>query len=189
MKLLPTSLHGVVAVEPQRFHDSRGWFMESFNERKFEAALLAAGLPPAGAFVQDNLSMSRRHVLRGLHYQLPPHAQGKLVSVVSGKVWDVAVDLRRASPTLGQWTALELSADSPRQLWIPPGFAHGFVVLSDEAVFSYKTTAFYDAPSERSIRWDAAGIGIAWPLPPGVQPELAGKDAQAGGWPAADLFD
>ncbi|MES2972776.1 MAG: dTDP-4-dehydrorhamnose 3,5-epimerase [Pseudomonadota bacterium] len=189
MKLAPTALPGVVVVEPRRFHDERGWFMESFNERKFGAALEAAGLPPAGRFVQDNLSRSHRHVLRGLHYQLPPHAQGKLVGVVHGKVWDVALDVRRHSPTLGRWTGIELSADSPRQLWVPPGFAHGFVVLSDEAVFSYKTTDFYDPASERAIRWDDPALGIEWPLPPGAAAQLAGKDREAPLLAGADLFD
>jgi dTDP-4-dehydrorhamnose 3,5-epimerase len=189
MKLIPTPLVGAVIVQQQRFDDARGWFMESYNERRFEAALKAAGLPPAGPFVQDNLSRSLRGVLRGLHYQLAPHAQGKLVSVVHGKVWDVVLDLRRDSPTLGAWTGVELDADTPNQFWIPPGFAHGFVVLSETAVFSYKTTAFYDAPSERAIAWNDPHLAIDWPTPGGAAPIVADKDARAGTFARADLFD
>lgn len=189
MKLAFTSLPGVVTVEPQRFGDARGWFMESYSQPRLEAALAKAGLPPAGPFVQDNLSMSSRGVLRGLHYQLPPRAQGKLVSVVQGKVWDVAVDLRRGSPTLGQWAGLELSAEDPRQLWIPPGFAHGFVVLSETALFSYKTTAVYDAPSERAVVWNDSQLAVRWPLPGDMEPLVAEKDARAPAFARADLFD
>jgi dTDP-4-dehydrorhamnose 3,5-epimerase len=178
MKLIPTELPGVVIVEPTVFGDERGWFMESWNQRRFDEALQALGLPPAPAFVQDNHSCSARGVLRGLHYQLPPHAQGKLVRVVRGTAFDVAVDVRRSSPTFGRWVGIELSAANRRQLWIPAGFAHGFLTLEDDTHFLYKTTDFYAKDCERAIRWDDPAIGIAWPLQ-GLQPLLAPKDATA----------
>lgn len=188
MKIIPTPLPGAVVVEPQRFGDERGWFMESYNERRFEEALAAAGLPAAGRFVQDNASMSARGVLRGLHFQLPPHAQGKLVSVLHGKVWDIAVDMRRTSPSFGQWTGVELDAERPRQFWIPPGFAHGFIVQSETAVFSYKTTAYYHAPSERAIAWDDPQLAVDWHLPAGELPLVGEKDRRAGPFATADAF-
>ncbi len=178
MKLLPTELPGVVLVEPAMHTDDRGWFMESFHAQRFDAGLAALGLPPAGAFVQDNHTCSARGVLRGLHYQLPPHAQGKLVRVVRGAVYDVAVDLRRGSPTFGRWTGDVLSADNRRQLWIPPGFAHGFLALEDETHFLYKTTDVYAKDCERAIRWDDPALGIRWPLA-GRAPRLASRDAAA----------
>jgi dTDP-4-dehydrorhamnose 3,5-epimerase len=188
MKMLPTALPGVVIVEPLVFGDERGWFMESFNAARFEQALKDLGLPPAGAFVQDNHSCSAAGVLRGLHYQLPPHAQGKLVRVVKGRAWDVAVDIRRGSETFGQWVGVELTAENRRQLWIPPGFAHGFLALEDDTHFLYKTTDAYAKDCERAIRWDDAAIGIAWPLEAGSAPRVAAKDAAAPGLGNADTF-
>lgn len=180
MKLLPTALPGVVIVEPAVFADDRGWFMESFNEARFAAALIEAGLPPARRFVQDNHSCSRAGVLRGLHHQLPPHAQGKLVRVVAGAAWDVAVDIRRGSPHFGRWVGVELSAANRRQLWIPEGYAHGFLALQDETHFLYKTTDVYARDSERAIRWDDPTLDIDWPLPAGITaPLVAPKDAAA----------
>ena len=188
MRLEPTALPGVVVVEPAVFGDERGWFMESFNEARFEAGLKALGLPAPRRFVQDNHSCSHAGVLRGLHYQLPPHPQGKLVRVVKGSAFDVAVDIRRGSPTFGQWVGVELSAANRRQLWIPEGFAHGFVALEDDTHFLYKTTDFYAKDCERSIRWDDPAIGIAWPLPAGAAPRVAPKDAAAPLLADAELF-
>lgn len=188
MQLTPTELPGVVIVEPSVFADERGWFMESFNAPRFDAALRALGLPPAPAFVQDNHSCSQAGVLRGLHYQLPPHAQGKLVRVVKGAAFDVAVDIRRGSPTFGRWAGAELTADNRRQMWIPPGFAHGFLALQDDTHFLYKTTDVYAKACERAIRWDDPAIGIAWPLPGRLAPRLAPKDADAPLLAAAEVF-
>ena len=186
MKFIPTRLPDVVVIEPAVFSDERGWFMESFSQKRFAGGLAALGLPPARPFVQDNESMSARGVLRGLHYQLPPHPQGKLVRVVQGAVLDVAVDIRRGSPSFGQWVAVELSADNRRQLWIPEGFAHGFVALQDDTRFLYKTTDFYAKDCERAIRWDDPAIGITWPE--GLQPRLASKDAAAPSLADAEVF-
>lgn len=182
MEAGPYRLAGLHVFEPRSFADERGAFFESFSAQRFAEA---TGLDPD--FVQDNHSISRRGVLRGLHYQLPPHAQGKLVRVVVGAAYDVAVDLRRHSPTFGQWAGIELSAENRLQLWIPPGFAHGFLALADGTEFLYKTTDFWHAGSERSIRWDDPAIGIDWPLQ-GV-PVLSGKDAAAPDLAAAELFD
>ena len=180
MKMIPTALPGVVIIEPAVFGDDRGWFYESFNEARFNAALDDIGLPPAPRFVQDNHSSSKKGVLRGLHYQLPPQAQGKLVRVVQGAAWDVAVDIRPGSPTFGQWFGLELNADNKRQLWIPAGYAHGFVALQDDTHFLYKTTDVWSKACERAIRWDDPAIAIAWPLPAGLTaPLVAPKDAAA----------
>jgi dTDP-4-dehydrorhamnose 3,5-epimerase len=178
MKLTPTELTGVVIVEPAVFGDERGWFYESFNEPKFQAGLRELGLPAPRPFVQDNHSKSAAGVLRGLHYQLPPHAQGKLVRVVRGRVWDVAVDIRAGSPSFGRWVGVELSEANHRQLWIPEGFAHGFLSLEDDTEFLYKTTDVYAKDCERAIRWDDPALAIAWPLGDG-QPALAPKDATA----------
>jgi dTDP-4-dehydrorhamnose 3,5-epimerase len=178
MKFSPTELPGVVIVEPAVFGDERGWFYESFNEPKFQAGLRELGLPVPRAFVQDNHSKSAAGVLRGLHYQLPPHAQGKLVRVVHGRVWDVAVDIRAGSATFGRWVGVELSQANHRQLWIPEGFAHGFLSLEDDTEFLYKTTDVYAKDCERAIRWDDPQLGITWPLW-GLQPALAPKDAAA----------
>lgn len=187
MKLLPTTLPGVLLVEPAVFADERGWFMESFNEAHWQAALREAGQSPL-RFVQDNHSCSHAGVLRGLHFQLPPHAQGKLVRVVQGAAFDVAVDIRRGSPQFGRWVGMELSAANRRQLWIPPGFAHGFLALQDDTHFLYKTTDVYARECERAIRWDDAAIGIAWPLACGAAaPRVAAKDAAAPTLAAAEL--
>ena len=182
MKLVPTSLPGVLIVEPTVFRDERGWFMESFNEPRFHAALQALGEPMPRAFVQDNHSCSMAGVLRGLHFQRAPHAQGKLVRVVKGRVWDVAVDIRPNSPQRGQWFGLELSADNHRQLWIPEGFAHGFLTLEDDTHFLYKTTDVYNKEAEGAIHWADESLGIAWPvgqLPADRPVQLAAKDAAA----------
>ena len=188
MKLIPTTLPGVVIVEPAVFGDERGWFCESHNQARFDAALAAIGLPAPRPFVQDNHSCSQAGVLRGLHYQLPPHAQGKLVRVVRGSAVDVAVDIRAGSATFGHWVGMELSAANRRQMWVPEGFAHGFMALEDDTHFLYKTTDVYAKDCERSIRWDDPVIAITWPLPAGLtQPLLAPKDAAAPLLAAADL--
>lgn len=158
MKFTPLAIPDVFLIEPKVFGDARGFFLESFRQDLFNQAT-----GTNYEFIQDNHSRSSRGVLRGLHYQLPPHAQGKLVRVISGAVFDVAVDIRRSSPTFGQWVGAELSAENHHQLWIPPGFAHGFVVLSDTADFVYKTTSYYAPESDRGLRWDDADIGIEWP--------------------------
>jgi dTDP-4-dehydrorhamnose 3,5-epimerase len=158
MKATRLSIPDVVLIEPKVFGDARGFFLESFNQQAFDEAT-----GTHHQFVQDNHSRSAKGVLRGLHYQLPPHAQGKLVRVVRGTVWDVAVDIRQGSPTFGQWVAEELSEDNHRQLWIPPGFAHGFVVLSETADFLYKTTAYYAPQHERCILWCDRDLDIRWP--------------------------
>ena len=178
MKFIPTDLPGVVIVEPTVFGDDRGWFYESFSEPKFQAGLRELGLPAPRPFVQDNHSRSAAGVLRGLHYQVPPHPQGKLVRVVRGRVWDVAVDIRKGSPTFGQWVGVELSEANHWQLWIPEGFAHGFLSLEDGTEFLYKTTDVYAKDCERAIRWDDPALAIAWPLQ-GLTPSLAAKDAAA----------
>jgi dTDP-4-dehydrorhamnose 3,5-epimerase len=188
MKLTPTRLSGVVLIEPAVFSDDRGWFMETFNIARFEAGLRELGLPVPRPFVQDNHSVSKAGTLRGLHYQLPPHAQGKLVRVTQGAAFDVAVDIRRGSPSFGQWAGVELSAANKRQLWIPEGFAHGFVALQDDTHFLYKTTDLYARDCERSIRWDDPQIGATWPALAGLaQPLLAAKDAAAPLLADADL--
>ena len=169
MNIVTTRLPEVLIIEPKVFGDERGFFFESFNQRAFDEAT-GLSLP----FVQDNHSKSAKNVLRGLHYQLPPQAQGKLVRVVAGEVFDVAVDIRRDSPNFGQWTSAVLSAENRRQLWIPPGFAHGFLVLSDSAEFLYKTTDYYAPALERCIRWDDPALAIAWPL--SAPPVLSAKD-------------
>ena len=179
MRLLPTAIPEVVIVEPAVFGDDRGWFLESWSQPRFDAALRTHGLPPARPFVQDNHSCSAAAVLRGLHYQLPPHPQGKLVRVVRGAAWDVAVDIRRGSPTFGRWAAALLSGDNHRQLWIPEGFAHGFLALQDDTHFLYKTTDVYARDCERALRWDDPALGIRWPVPGGAAPRLAAKDAAA----------
>ncbi|MBD8577736.1 dTDP-4-dehydrorhamnose 3,5-epimerase [Pseudomonas syringae] len=169
MQATPLAIAEVVLFTPKVFGDERGFFYESFNARAFKDA---TGLEPD--FVQDNHSRSVKGVLRGLHYQLNPHAQGKLVRVVQGEVFDVAVDIRRSSPTFGKWVGALLSAQNNNQLWIPPGFAHGFITLSDTAEFLYKTTDFYSTECERCIAWNDPEIGIEWPLD--CTPQLSGKD-------------
>ena len=171
MKVTPIALPEVLLLEPKVFGDDRGFFLESFNARVFREA---TGV--SAAFVQDNHSRSRRGVLRGIHYQVV-QPQGKLVRVVTGAVLDVAVDLRRSSPTFGQWDAVELSADNHRQLWIPPGFGHAFIVLSEVADFLYKTTEYWVAQHDRGIRWNDPQLAIAWPV--GLAPIVSDKDAVA----------
>lgn len=162
MKAVATAIPEVLIFEPRVFGDARGFFFESFNQRVFDDAVGAVNGAPYN-FVQDNHSRSAKGVLRGLHYQVQ-QAQGKLVRVARGAVFDVAVDIRQSSPTLGQWVGVELSEDNQRQLWVPPGFAHGFLVLSDSADFLYKTTDFYAPAHERCIAWNDGRLGVAWPL-------------------------
>ena len=181
MRAIPTRIPDVLILEPRLFGDARGFFMESFNARRFREL---SGLDVD--FVQDNHSRSRKGVLRGLHYQID-QAQGKLVRVVQGRVFDVAVDLRRSSPTFARWEGVELSADNHRQLWIPPGFAHGFLVLSESADFLYKTTDYYAPVHECCIRWDDPEIGIEWPLD--AAPLVSEKDRAGGTLAGARLFD
>lgn len=182
MKVTPLALPEVLLIEPRVFADDRGWFTESFNARAFAET---TGLDVS--FVQDNHSRSKRGVLRGLHYQLPPHAQGKLVRAIVGAVLDVAIDIRRSSPTFGHWVGEVLSAENMKHLYVPPGYAHAFISLIDGTEVLYKTTDFYDKASERSIRWDDPNIGIAWPE--GLTPLLAPKDAAAPALADADIFD
>ncbi|HLA31710.1 MAG TPA: dTDP-4-dehydrorhamnose 3,5-epimerase [Pseudomonas sp.] len=180
MRAIATELADVLILEPKVFGDERGFFFESFNARAFEQA---TGL--AREFVQDNHSGSQRGVLRGLHYQLQ-QPQGKLVRVTAGAVYDVAVDLRRGSTTFGRWIGVHLSAENRRQLWVPEGFAHGFLVLSEFAEFLYKTTAYYAPEHERCIRWDDPTLGIAWPLD--GAPQLSAKDQAGCSFNAAECF-
>lgn len=177
MKLIQTGIPEVVIIEPQVFEDDRGWFMESFNERRFHAALIQLGLPVPRPFVQDNHSCSRKGVLRGLHYQRAPHAQGKLVRVVQGAAFDVAVDIRPQSPTFGQSVGVELTASNHRMLWLPEGFAHGFLALEDDTHFIYKTTDYYSKDYEAAIRWDDPELSIEWPERLGMV--VSQKDSEA----------
>ena len=181
MKVIETKIPGLLIIEPRVFGDERGFFFESFNEKAFAEATGAAP-----NFVQDNHSKSAKGVLRGLHYQLPTKAQGKLVRVVQGEVFDVAVDIRKDSPTYGQWVGEVLSADNKKQLWIPPGFAHGFLTLSDTAEFLYKTTDYWSPEHERAIVWNDETLDIQWPLS-GMQPTLAAKDAAAVAFSEAEI--
>jgi dTDP-4-dehydrorhamnose 3,5-epimerase len=180
MKAIPTAIPDVVVLEPQLFGDARGFFFESWNRRAFAQA---AGRD--WEFVQDNHSASARGVLRGLHYQVR-QPQGKLVRVVAGEVYDVAVDLRRASPTFGRWVGERLSAENHRMLWVPPGFAHGFLVLSDRAEFLYKATDYYAPQHERTLLWNDPALGIAWPLE--GEPLLKPKDAAGALLAQAETF-
>jgi len=182
VKAIPTALPAVLLIEPKVFGDARGFFFESYNRKGFEEA---SGLDVD--FVQDNHSRSVRGVLRGLHYQLPPAAQGKLVRVVQGEVFDVAVDIRKGSPSFGKWVGEILSAANKKQLWIPPGFAHGFLTLSDSAEFLYKTTGYYAPEHERCIRWDDPALAIAWPL--SGPPQVSAKDAAGASFSSAPVFD
>jgi dTDP-4-dehydrorhamnose 3,5-epimerase len=180
MKLTPTRIPDVLIVEPAVFADERGWFMETFNEPRFHQALVALGQPVPRPFVQDNHSCSKAGVLRGLHYQAAPHAQGKLVRVTRGAAWDVAVDIRPGSATFGQWVSLELTESNRLQLWIPEGFAHGFLALEDDTHFLYKTTDVYAKDCERAIVWNDPTLRIGWPLERIAMPPLvAPKDASA----------
>ena len=180
MKVTPLSIPDVLLIEPQVFGDDRGFFYESFNQNKFEEAM-----GKKINFVQDNHSKSVKGVLRGLHYQLTPKAQGKLVRVIQGEVFDVAVDLRQSSPTFGKWVGEILSGDNKRQLWIPEGFAHGFLTLSDTAEFLYKTTDFYSKDHEEAIQWNDKTIGIDWPI---KEVSLSSKDSAAVSFKEAKYF-
>lgn len=180
MQVTPTAIPDVLVLEPKVFGDARGFFFESYNRKAFHEA---TGLDVD--FVQDNHSRSAQGVLRGLHYQIQ-HPQGKLVRVVAGAVFDVVVDIRRSSPTFGQWVGIELSAENKKMLWVPPGFAHGFLVLSDGTEFLYKTTDYYAPASERAIAWNDPQIGIAWPLP--FAPLLSAKDQAAVPLHDAEVF-
>ncbi|WP_349956759.1 dTDP-4-dehydrorhamnose 3,5-epimerase [Rhizobium sp. ZPR3] len=182
MKAIDTTIPDVKIIEPTVFADDRGFFFESFNQAKFEAAI-----GRSADFVQDNHSRSGRGVLRGLHYQLPPHAQAKLVRVVVGEVYDVAVDIRKSSPTFGQWVGVLLSAENKRQLWIPEGFAHGFLTLSDDVEFLYKTTNYYAPESDRGIRWNDPKIAIDWKVTEALT--LSSKDQRQPLLADAELFD
>ncbi len=182
MKVIPTALPEVLILEPKVFGDDRGFFMESWNARTFAEA---TGLDVQ--FVQDNHSRSAKNVLRGIHYQVVK-PQGKLVRAVAGAVFDVAVDLRKSSPNFGKWVGVELSAENKRQLWVPPGFGHAFLVLSEHADFLYKTTEYWLREFDRSLRWDDPVLAIRWPLPAGAKPSLAGKDATAADLGSAELY-
>ena len=183
MKVTRTAIDGVLIVEPRVFGDERGFFLESFNQKAFDAAV-----GRHVEFVQDNHSRSARGVLRGLHYQLPPHAQGKLVRVTQGSVFDVAVDIRKGSPSFGRWVGTELSGENHRQMWLPPGMAHGFLVTSDSADFLYKASNYYAPQAEGCIRWNDPSIGIAWPAS-SRPPALSAKDAAAPLLADARCFD
>jgi dTDP-4-dehydrorhamnose 3,5-epimerase len=187
VKVERTRLPEVLIVEPRVFGDERGFFQESWNKARFDEAV---GYPVD--FVQDNHSRSSRGVLRGLHYQIQ-QAQGKLVRVVRGRVFDVAVDLRRSSPRLGQWVGVELSAENHRQLWVPPGFGHGYLTLSDTADFLYKATDYYAPEHERALAWDDPHVGVQWPLAEladaGMAPVLSAKDAAGRHWADCELYD
>jgi dTDP-4-dehydrorhamnose 3,5-epimerase len=180
MQVLPTELPGVLLLEPRVFGDARGFFFESYNRRAFHKA---TGVDVE--FVQDNHSRSSKNVLRGLHYQVR-QAQGKLVRVIAGEVWDVAVDLRESASTFGRWTGFTLSAESRRMAWIPPGFAHGFLVVSDSAEVLYKATDYYAPEHERTLLWNDAALGIKWPL--AGQPVLADKDRRGTPLASAEVF-
>jgi dTDP-4-dehydrorhamnose 3,5-epimerase len=179
MKVTPAAIPDVLILEPRRFGDERGWFMEVYNRRAFRDAGLDV------EFVQDNVSRSAKNVLRGLHYQIR-QPQGKLVRVLAGAIWDVAVDLRRSSPTYGKWASIELSAQSARLAWIPPGFAHGFLVTSDAAEVQYKTTDYYAPEHERVVRWNDPDLAIAWPL--SGEPVLADRDRRAAPLASAETY-
>ena len=180
MKVIPTEIPDVLIIEPQVYGDDRGFFLESFNQKDFREK---AGVNTT--FVQDNHSMSLKNVLRGLHYQIP-NPQGKLVRVVNGSVFDVAVDARKGSPTFGQWVGCVLSAENKRIFWVPEGFAHGFLVLSDRAEFLYKTTNYYYPQYEKTIAWNDADLGIDWPLE--TPPILSPKDQAGQPFKSVEVF-
>jgi dTDP-4-dehydrorhamnose 3,5-epimerase len=182
LKITPTAIPDVLIVEPKFFGDNRGWFTESFNAQDFAKA---TGLDVE--FVQDNHSFSRQWTMRGMHYQLK-HTQGKLVRVTAGSVFDAVVDLRKDSATFGKWVGVELSAENHKQLWVPPGFAHGFLVLSETAEFLYKTTDYYDPQSEACLSWCDPTVNIDWPIPLGKQALLNAKDAAGLAWDRAPKF-
>ena len=182
LQVTPTAIHDVLVIEPKVFGDERGWFTESFNAGDFSAA---TGLDVE--FVQDNHSFSRQWTLRGLHYQLE-NIQGKLVRVVAGSVFDVVVDIRQDSPTYGKWVGIELSAENHQQLWVPPKLAHGFLVLSETAEFLYKTTNYYHPQSEVCLAWNDPTVGVDWPLPSGIAPNMNAKDLAGLSWEKAPKF-
>ena len=181
MKAMQTAIAGVLVIEPAVFGDARGAFFESWNQKRFDELV-----GRVVRFVEDNHSVSTRGVLRGLHYQLPPAPQGKLVRVAAGEVYDVVVDLRRSSPTFGKWTGEVLSAQNRRMMWVPEGFAHGFLVLSDVAEFLYKTTDYYAPQQERTLLWNDPAVGVRWPLE--GEPVLKPKDAAGTPLAAAETF-
>ena len=180
MNVVRTAIPEVLVLEPRVFGDARGWFYESYNRRAFEAA---TGIDVE--FVQDNISRSVKNVLRGLHYQIR-QPQGKLVRVLAGKIWDVAVDIRRSSPHFGKWVGLELSGDDRRAIWVPPGFAHGFIATSEHAEVQYKTTDYYAPEHERTIRWDDPALAIAWPKT--GEPILNDKDRRGASLAEAETY-
>lgn len=182
MKVRSLSIPDLKLIEPQVFGDERGFFIETWSEREFSEHGLEL------AFVQDNLSRSARGILRGLHYQIS-HPQGKLVRCTRGEVFDVAVDVRRSSPTFGRWEGVVLSEANKSSLWVPPGFAHGFYVISESADFQYKCTDIYSPEHERTIAWDDPDLGVAWPVPEGTTPTLSGKDAVGTAFADAEVFD
>lgn len=182
MKIRPTRIPDVLEIEPEVFEDGRGFFMETWHRRKFSECGLRVD------FVQDNQSTSGRGTLRGLHYQIR-QPQGKLCRVAAGEAFDVAVDLRRGSKTFGEWVGVRLSADNRRLLWVPPGFAHGFYVLSPSATFLYKCTDFYAPEHERTIRWDDPDLAVEWPLVAGESPSMSGKDLDGDRFREAELFE
>jgi dTDP-4-dehydrorhamnose 3,5-epimerase len=181
MELVSTRLPEVILIKPKVFSDPRGYFLESWQQQKF----IDAGID--AQFVQDNHSHSSQWILRGMHYQIQ-NTQGKLVRVSRGAVFDVAIDVRRSSPNFGKWVGVELSDENHHMLWVPPGFAHGFLTLSEQVDFLYKCTDVYAPQYERTIRWDDPEVGIEWPIPAGVQPQLAARDAQAAGIKTAETF-
>jgi dTDP-4-dehydrorhamnose 3,5-epimerase len=181
MEFFPTALSGVVRIQPKAYGDDRGYFSETWQEQRFAAAGIEAH------FVQDNHSHSIRHTLRGLHYQIQ-QPQGKLVRVVQGAAFDVAVDMRQSSPTFGQWVGFELSAENQQMLWVPGGFAHGYLALSERVDFLYKCTDFYAPAHERAVRWDDPQVAVRWPLPAGTAPLLSPKDAIAPLFKDAERF-
>lgn len=181
MEIIPTENPDILLIQPDLFTDARGFFMETYQSEKFKAHGISH------AFVQDNHSSSKKLTLRGLHYQIT-HPQGKLVRVVIGEVFDVAVDLRKRSPFFGRWVGRVLSEENKQQLWIPPGFAHGFLTLSQRADVIYKTTDFYDRAGERCIRWDDPDLAIDWPIPPGEEPILSDKDKRGMPFTQTEVF-
>ncbi len=181
MEVRQTDIDGILIIKPRVFTDQRGYFCEVYSQQEFEKKVSGT------IFVQENESKSLRGVLRGLHFQKPPYAQAKLVRVVKGEVLDVAVDIRKSSARFGQWVAVELSEDNQRQLWVPPGFAHGFVVFSETAEFLYKTTDYYAPAHERCIIWNDAQLSIDWQLN-GLEPQLSAKDQQGKAFAEADVF-
>ena len=175
MNITKTKIADLLIFEPKVFPDDRGWFAESFNQQVFEQVLKDQG-QKIPQFVQENHSVSKRGVVRGLHYQVAPHEQGKLVRVVQGRAWDIAVDIRKSSPTFGQWVGVELSGENHKQFWIPEGFAHGFIALEDSTQFLYKTTNYYHKESERSIAWDDPDLTIDWKITDATELKLSEKD-------------